>query len=1015
MSSHSDHNRIPVAARVFLRCAASGAVWLSISFFLPVVGGERVDDSSPIERVDFNRDVRPILAKHCFACHGPDEEARESGLRLDTQSGSREDLGGYQAVVPAKPHKSALLLRVTSDDVDLRMPPAESHPALGTDEIRVLRHWIQRGGEYSLHWAFRKPKRPAVPAVEDAGWCRGPVDRFVLRRLEQAGLSPGEMADSERLIRRVSMDLVGIPPDTETVTRFLRDPSDHAYEQLVDRLLASPSYGERFATPWLDLARYSDTNGYEKDRPRTIWPYRDWVINALNEDKPFDQFSIEQLAGDMLPRATRSQRIATGFHRNTMLNEEGGIDPLEFRYHAMVDRVATTGTVWMGLTTGCAQCHTHKYDPITHTDYYAMMALLDNADEPELGADHPSVIGERERLTKAIREQELEIVERVLLNDTFNADQEAFTQWASQQRSQASRWTVCRPRQMESSMPLLSLTDEGSILASGDATKREVYTLNMPPLESDKVVTAIRLEALSHESLPARGPGLAYYEGRRGDFFLSELKLLVNDRPVELSTGTTSIANAKPGNGKTFPGNVTDDEGFTGWSIPGEAGQTHRLVLPLAQPLRLDQTWTLTLLFERHYVAGLGHFRIDVTTDDAPIALAIPSRLEHRLACGEQSPDLNRSLALEYLRTAERMKPHRKTIDTMRSRIPKPVRTFVMQERPASNPRVTRRHHRGEYLQPREVVEPSILELFAEVGETSEGKMRPRNRLEFAHWLVSDANPLVGRVTVNRAWRSFFGAGIVRTAGDFGTQSEPPSHPELLDYLSDRLQGDSPTGMNWSLKKLHRQIVLSSTYRLAVGKAPEEDPDNRLLSVFPYRRYDPQRIRDAFLAAANLLVNETGGPSVYPPQPATVMQIAYGKPKWPTATGKSRFRRSLYTFSKRTAPFAAYATFDAPSGEQCIARRESSTTPLQALTLLNDAMYLEIAREFAKSVVEELGPAAEDNEIAGLLFRRLLTREPTEIERTALVEFYRSQTEHPDPWMLVARVLMNTDEAITVP
>jgi mono/diheme cytochrome c family protein len=972
--------------------------------------------------VDYGTEVRPILAKHCFACHGPDENTREAGLRLDTQAGSREDLGGYQAVLPGSAEDSEVMLRVTSEDPDMRMPPADSHPPLSEQEVATLRAWINAGGEYEMHWAFKRPTRPQIPDVSDAGWCRGPIDRFVLHRLEQAGLAPGKAADQATLLRRVYLDLIGIPPTPEETKRYLSDSRPDAYRRVVDRLLASPEYGQRFARPWLDLARYSDTNGYEKDRPRTIWPYRDWVINAINEDKPFDAFTIEQLAGDMLPDATRQQRIATGFHRNTMLNEEGGIDPLEYRFYALVDRVATTGTVWMGLTVGCAQCHTHKYDPITHTDYYSMMALMDNADEPELNADSEAVRAKRAALEAEIAAKQNQIIEQTLLSDQADPEQQkAFRDWQRQQIESVARWQTIAPTQVQSTMPRLVVQEDGSVLASGDATKRDVYTLTMPPIESDRPVTAIRIEALPHASLPATGPGLAFYEGRRGDFFLSELKINAETQTIQLGVGTTSVPGAKAGNGKTYPGNVLDGDGSTGWSIPGQSGQTHHLVIPLETPQRLDSQWTIEMLFERHYVAGLGHFRIDVTTDAAPKALPISTEVQEIFATVTDTEQLNESqtkqVAREFLSTSKAMASQRKPIDRLRQQLPQAVRTLVMRERPESNQRTTHRHHRGEYLQPKEVVSPSIPEVF-EIGDGDE----VTNRLEMARWLVSERNPLVGRVTANRAWRTFFGTGIVRTAGDFGTQSESPSHPDLIDWLAVWFQDESPSGANWSMKRLHRAIVLSSTYRLATGNAPESDPNNRLLSTFPYRRLDAERIRDSFLAAAGLLSHKVGGPSVYPPQPMEVVKMAYGNPAWPTSKGEDRYRRSLYTFSKRTAPFAAFATFDAPSGENCIARRDTSTTPLQALTLLNDEMYLEIADAMAEDVLREFRDESPDGneqpaprQIAKRLFRRLLVRSPEPSELDAIVRFYKKQSEHPRPWMLVARVLMNTDEAITTP
>lgn len=972
---------------------------------------------------DFNREVQPILAKHCFACHGPDENAREAGLRLDTQQGSREDFGGYQPIEPGSVETSEVFARITSDDEDLRMPPSDKHPRLSDQEIDTIRRWIQSGGEYTLHWSFRKPTSPSVPQVNDTQWCSGAIDRFVLHRMEQAGLSPSPAAERAALIRRVYLDLVGAVPAPAAVDRFLADDRPDAYERLVDRLLASPGYGERFARRWLDLARYSDTNGYEKDRPRTIWPYRDWVIDAINADKPFNTFSIEQLAGDMLPDATRQQRIATGFHRNTMLNEEGGIDPLEFRFHAMVDRVATTGTVWMGLTVGCAQCHTHKYDPITHTDYYALMALMNNADEPELNADPRSVIEQRQTIEQQIETKQKAIVDRVVLSDQADETiRAAYATWKTNLKQNVARWEVVAPTALESTMPRLVVQSDGSILASGDATKRDVYTLTLPPLDNAAAVTAIRIEALAHPSLPATGPGLAYYEGRRGDFFLSELEASIDGKPIDLEAGTTSVPGAGPKNGKTYPGNVLDGNGSTGWSIPGEAGQNHRLVIPLKNPRLFDKPWTLELLFERHYVAALGHFRIDVTTRPAPRAMTVPSDLQRRVAAAvENGPiddDLENELAVTFLHVAPEMAPHRKEIESLQKQLPDGVRTLVMRERDPSNRRTTHRHHRGEYLQPKETVRPAVPDIFA-----SDTKSGPGNRLELARWLVSENNPLVGRVTANRAWREFFGHGIVRTDGDFGSQSQSPTHPQLLNYLDAWLRDCSPSGGRWSLKRLHRKIVLSATYRQSVGSPPASDPENKWLSVFPYRRYNAERIRDAFLSASGLLSRQQGGASVYPPQPKSVVEIAYGRTPWPTSSGADRYRRSVYTFSKRTAPFAAFSTFDAPSGEVCAARRESSTTPLQALTLLNDAMYLEIAEGLARQSIrdvvgEDATPKAINasvRPIARRMFRRLLIREPETDELDAIVRFYHEQSKHDDPWLLVARVLMNTDEAITTP
>ncbi len=965
--------------------------------------------------VDFNREVRPILAKHCLTCHGPDDAAREAGLRLDTQAGGREDLGGYQAIVPGDAEDSEVILRVTSDDPDLRMPPGDSHEPLSAEEIGTLRRWIDQGGRYQTHWAFVPPQRPVPPEPQATDWCGDAIDAFVLSRMTAEGLRPSPPAEPAAWLRRVYSDLTGTVPTPEQTQRFVDDDHPLARRRVVDHLLASPDFAERFARPWLDLARYADTNGYEKDRPRTIWPYRDWVLNAVNDDMPFDEFTIEQLAGDMLPDATTEQRVATGFHRNTMLNEEGGIDPLEFRWLAVVDRVATTGTTWLGLTTGCAQCHTHKYDPITHTDYYRLFALLNNADEPELEVpiedreDESSRSWERQPAIDRVIEQwlagaEAETIEkcrRVIRKDLRNGRR---------------AWNVLRPTETESTMPTLTCLDDGTVLASGDVRKRDTYTLRFELPNSVAPVTSLRLEVLPHESLPAGGPGMAYYEGRRGDFFLSEWTARLNGRPQKLDHASHTFGKITVGSGGAKASGVIDGEGSTGWSTAGEEAGVNVLVVNFAEPIQVSSDsgageLEIELLFERHFAAALGCFRLSYSTDpgvavasdwhgiDAPFAGDAPEPSEllrnHRL----------RSYAMRLVRHHAELKTLRDEIEKVRNAHRSPPRTLVMRERPATERRATYRHHRGEYLQPEEPVEPENLSLF-----TSLAPRYSQDRLGLARFLASPDNPLVGRVQTNRIWRHFFGAGIVRTAGDFGTQSEPPSHPNLIDHLAvDWMDG------GWSTKRLVRSVVLSSTYGQAIGPAPAVDPDNRLLSVFPYRRLDAEAIRDTMLSASGLLCRPWGGPSVHPPQPASVSRMAYGRPNWPASTGADRFRRSLYTFSRRTAPFAALTTFDAPTGELCQPRRDSSTNPLQALTLLNDAMFVEIAEALAREVTLGRGEVEtrsdEVRAIADEMFRRVLVRPPGDEELQAICQFF----EKSGDWTLVARAILNLDETITVP
>ena len=987
-----------------------------IAVMITCAGAVRAADESD---VNFNRDIRPLLASKCFACHGPDEEQRQADLRLD-QRDAAIDAG---VISPDTPDESEFLRRIESSDPDERMPPPDSGPPLTPEQTELLRRWIAGGAPYDRHWAFVAPVRPPVPPVRLTGWPRNEIDRYVLSRLEQVGLEPSLEADPYTLIRRVSLDLTGLPPTPEQADEFAANPDPAAYEQLVDRLLESEQYGERWARDWLDLARYADTNGYEKDRERSIWAYRDWVIKALNADLPFDQFTIEQLAGDMLPDATESQQIATGFHRNTMLNEEGGIDPLEFRFYAMVDRVATTGTAWLGLTTGCAQCHTHKYDPITHTDFYRLLALLNNADEPDLQLQSPRVLARRREI-----EAQIAALEEDLANQFPPGDLEAkFNDWLEQQVCGAVTWSTLRPSVMETNLPRLEVLDDGSIFSTGDITKRDVFTLTFDIDESMLPLTALRLEVLPDPRLPAGGPGRCYYEGRKGDFFLSELTATIDGAAVPLGSAAHSYGKISIGSGTADAANVLDGDGDTGWSTAERAGAPHQLVVNLQQPVTSPGSLQVQMLFERHFAASLGRFRFSAASASRTVAATrLPVEIEPLLVrdSATWTADERERLRHTFLRMTPEVADARQPIDELRKQLPDLPTTMVLQERPADNPRITHRHHRGEYLSPREEVPPALPSLFAD--SAGDG---PTDRLSFARWLVSRDNPLVARVTVNRAWQAFFGAGLVKTSADFGTQSDPPTHPELLDWLACEFMD-----RGWSLKQLHRLIVTSAAYRQQSIASPElqrRDPHNELLARGPRYRVDAEIVRDMMLKASGLLSPKMYGPSVYPPQPASVTALAYGSMPWTASDGEDRYRRSLYTFSKRTAPFAAYAVFDAPTGENCVARRDRSNTPLQALTLLNDEMYQEMARALALLAMTD---ARSDDEIASRMFRRLLTRPPGDDELMQMLAYVDEQAarlsrnelsaadiagddagQRQAAWTMLARVLMNLDETITKP
>ena len=963
--------------------------------------------------VDFSRDIRPLLSDRCFKCHGFDDEKREAKLALHNRESAIKVRDGHQAIAPGDPAASELIARITSRDPDEIMPPEKANkPRLSPDEIALVRRWIDQGANYEKHWSFIPPVKSPLPEKS-----ANPIDAFVNQKLRQLGMTANAKADPYTLIRRLSLDLIGLPPSIAEADAFVEkyqaSPST-AYSELVDRLLASPRYGERWARDWLDLARYADTNGYEKDRKRSIWPYRDWVIDALNRDLPFDQFTIEQIAGDMLPHATLQQRIATGFHRNTMLNEEGGIDPLEYRFYAMVDRVNTTGTVWLGLTIGCARCHTHKFDPITQTDYYSMMALLGNADEPDLEVPDLQIQHQRNAIRSQIRNIERQAASGI--------DRKAFTKWRDQQKRKQVIWTPLKPVKLESNLPYLEVVPEdNSIFASGDFTKRDVFTIQFDTSSmSNTAITAIRLEALPDKRLPAHGPGRSYYEGRKGDFFLSEFTAETDQGPVQFRSASVDFGKIQIGSGTAEGKNVFDGDGSTGWSTATGEGKSHELVLNLEKPAINPKTLTIKLLFERHFVAALGRFRISVTTDKKR-AVANTSGVKNPATAGDAEWEA------AYIRGAPESKKIQKQISNLENSMPQLPTTLVFQERPRENPRATHLHHRGEYLKPEKIVPPAVPSMFQPIP-----KGQAANRLSFARWLVSDRNPLVARVTVNRAWRAFFGRGIVHTAGDFGYQSELPTHPELLDWLAvDFVE------KGWSIKSLHRLIVTSEAYQRSSRATPAQlakDSQNKFLARGPRHRLSGELIRDAALKAGGLLSEKRGGPSVYPPQPASVTALAYGNEKWVPSTGPDRFRRSLYTFSKRTAPFAAYLVFDGPTGENCLSRRNNSNTPLQALTLLNDSMFGECAEALAKSTLLDQGPDPVDfRSIATEMFRRTLTRPPTEAELDDLLHYFQKQKKRMAAgelssadlsgqqksssdlaaWKMVARAILNLNEAVT--
>jgi len=982
--------------------------------------------------VDFVRDVQPIFQQHCVKCHGADKP--RGGLRLDVRDLAMEGSDSGVVIEPGHPDRSDVVRRAASDDPDVMMPPKGER--LSDEQVATLRAWIAAGATWpdeaagtltveTDHWAFLPVRRPDVPEVKHVGRIRNPIDNFVLARLESRGMTLSPPADRYALIRRVYLDLIGLPPTPEQADAFINDKRSDAYDRVVDELLASPHYGEHWARRWLDLARYADTNGYEKDRERSIWPWRDWVINAYNSDMPFDRFTIEQIAGDMLPDATREQVVATGFHRNTMFNEEGGVDLAEYRFHAMVDRVGTTGTVWLGLTTACTQCHSHKYDPLTQREYYSLMAFMDNADEPEIDVPSDSISARREAISKKI------VAAERVMTARFDKVRGHFTKWVAERSAKANRWTPVAPASVEFLKPsTYDVLDDASVLVGGHNPNSNVYTVKLPV--GREPITAIRIEVLPHASLPGDGPGRAQFNsgaGPKGDFLLGEVGATIDDRPVEFRGASHSYAQKN-----RSAAQLLDGKQDTGWSIKPRMGEAHHVVLQLKEPIVGATGSTLTLQLEQRYIHQMciGRFRVSTTPDAGPVVTSgVPSEVEAALVGAAGDPD--RAAADVTLRdyyvlnVAPALKKEREGVAKLRRSMPKQPTTLVLRERAPKNTRVTHMRHRGEYLKRKQAVTPAtpaVLHAFPDD--------LPRNRLGLARWLVDPANPLVGRVAMNRQWLAVFGQGLVRTPEDFGTQGELPTHPLLLDWLADEFVRGG-----WRMKRMHKLIVMSATYRQSSSVTSDmlaRDPENRLLGRAPRYRVPGETVRDIALTASGLLSEKIGGPSVFPPQPASVTALAWGNFKWKASNGPDRYRRGLYTFKKRTAPFAAFMTFDATSGEQCVVKRDRSNTPLQALTTMNDAAFVEAAQALGRRVLELPGGARER---ATWLMRRCVTRTPSADEVETLVAFYDEQlarfhsgdlkaapvvgarvpkgvdVNELAAWVVAARVVLNLDETVT--
>jgi mono/diheme cytochrome c family protein len=986
--------------------------------------------------VDFTQDVAPIFQAHCIQCHGP--EKQKSGLRLDSALGIEH--GGDEGLVllAGQPDESRLFQMISGAHETLQMPPKGDR--LSEESVAVIRQWIAEGADMpedletarvqSDHWAFQPVSRPAVP--EAADWGHNDIDRFTLARMNDAGVTPSPEAKKHTQLRRLYLDLLGLPPTPAEVDAYFADPSPNAYEEQVDRLLASPHFGERWGRHWLDLARYADSDGYEKDNARPFaYRYRDWVIQAINEDMPYDQFVVNQLAGDLLPGASLSQKAATGFHRNTLTNREGGIDPEEDRVKQAVDRNNTTGAVFMGLTMACAQCHTHKYDPITQREYFGMYAFFDAALEEDIAAPLP---GEEEAHAKAEEKHKAAVIAKKKELSEYKPKLAAgLPAWEASLTIPEMGWDVAKPRSHTSSGgATFKKLDDESLLLSGDNPIADTYTV---VLKTDaSAIRGIRLETLKHKGLNYGGPGRAH----NGNFVLGEFSVTAapanaphDTTPLQITSATASFAQ------KGYPiESAFDGDPNTGWAIFNGRDTNKDCVanFTLSEPVGFDKGTILTFKLAHYYgnQHTIGRFRLSLTGND-PANILYPDEVVAALLTpsSERAPAEVDALLHAYGQQDEHYKKLTESLNKLENSPPAPVKSILMALKENDSPPVTRIHNRGDFLQPGAKVAPHTPAVLHPMHVRGE---RP-DRLDLARWIAQPENPLTARVAVNRVWEHLFGEGLARTSDDFGTRTEPPTHPELLDWLATSFVVDD----GWSTKTLIRKIVTSATYRQSSyvrRDLAEMDPTNRLLARQNRFRVEAEITRDLFLAASGLLETSVGGPSVRPPVPDGVMNLGYANSiKWKESEGTDRYRRGLYIFFQRTVAYPMLMTFDCPDSNVSSLSRNRSNTPLQSLTLLNDPVFVEAAQALGKDLLtagpEELSARVES------AFKRCMGRAPKPAEVESLVALVKAQEAQFGPipeeakalagpylpenvppataaaHIVLARAIMNLDEFVT--
>ncbi|PHQ33103.1 PSD1 and planctomycete cytochrome C domain-containing protein [Rhodopirellula bahusiensis] len=1050
--------------RTFLSVLLAGMVW----------GLGAVDQANAAEEVSFNQDIRSVLSDKCFLCHGPDESTREAGLRLDVRA-EAIDSG---AIDPGDVDASELMARITSDDPDLVMPPPSTGKTITDQEQLAIQQWIEQGAAYEEHWAYVPPRIPEIPRVSGSQWCRNEIDRFVLSRLESAGGSPNEAADPATLMRRLHLDLTGLPPSLETLDELANsgDP-DSVVKQRIEEMLDSVSFGERWARWWLDAARYADSAGYEKDMQRNVWFYRDWVIDAMHRDMPYNQFVIEQIAGDLLPGATQSQRVATGFLRNSMTNEEGGADPEQFRVEGMFDRMDAIGKSVLGITTQCAQCHTHKYDPISHHEYYEMFAALNDFHEACITVYTPEQAEQRDEVMASIASAK----------ETFRSEhvdwREQLSQWARTRVGNEIDWRALHPTTVPFEGQKFNVLDDGSIVSESYAPTKASNDFTLTTHVG--TITAVRLDALTHPQLPRGGPGRSIDGTGALSEFKVKIKPLSKDengepKPDVWVRFNRVFSDANPQRRKLKPQYrnrdankdervvgppeyAIDGDEATAWTTdigPGRSNQSRHIVFVPEAPVVIDDDSEVTFtLVQKHGGWNsddnqnflIGRYRVSITDAAELPAAAIPTEAESILA---MNPDdwtnsqaesaftaWHRSIAWgdsaskddEQSAVEKSLLSLDSKIETLWQQFPETTTQLVAQA--TQRPRETFVFARGDFLNPTDSVQPNAPDFLHEMPSYD-----APDRLRFAKWLVSKDSPTTARVIVNRIWQAYFGRGLVSTPEDFGFQSSAPSHPELLDYLATELMQNG-----WQLKHIHRLIVESATYRqssIAPAEAWRDDPNNELLARGPRHRVEAEMVRDLALSVSGLLDTSVGGPSIYPPAPEFLFQppTSYGPKIWNTSTGADQYRRSLYVHQYRSIPYPPLQVFDAPKGDAACVRREQSNTPLQSLVLMNEPQFVDAARAFAARILREA--PGDDTQRIRFAFRMCTSRVPDAEEVAVLKRMLQQQREHIAEgklnlqellgvseqscrqltgfeaedlaaWMTVSRTILNLDETIT--